>query len=133
MAVAHESACSGFPECLDGSAVVSMSVGGRTLFRVLTHGGPIEQLRLQTDQRWLNAMAIYLIVAWRIHSITMAGRTYPDVPCEIVFDLREWHTIYPLRQHRHPPPAPPSLREIVRALAQLGGFVARTGDGEPGI
>jgi hypothetical protein len=102
-------------------------------FRVLKQGCQIEQLRLQTDQRLLNAMALYLIVAWRIHSITMAGRTYPDVPCDLVFEPREWHTISTMLHHRSPPQAPPSLREMVRDLAQLGGFLARTGDGEPGI
>jgi hypothetical protein len=102
-------------------------------FRVLKQGCQIEQLRLQTDQRLLNALALYLIVAWRIHSITMAGRTYPDVSCEVVFEPREWHTIYTMQHHRHPPQAPPSLRDMVRGLAQLGGFLARKGDGEPGI
>jgi Transposase Tn5 dimerisation domain len=102
-------------------------------FRVLKQGCQIEQLRLQTEQRWLNAMALYLIVAWRIHSITMVGRAYPAVPCEVVFAPREWHTIYTMQPHRAPPQAPPSLREMVRGLAQLGGCLARTGDGEPGI
>ena len=88
---------------------------------------------MQTDQRLLNAMALYLIVAGRIHSITMTSRAYPEVSCEVVFEPQEWHTIYPMPHHRHPPQAPPALREIVRALAQLGGFLARTGDGEPGI
>jgi hypothetical protein len=102
-------------------------------FRVLKQGCQVEQLRLQTDQRLLNAMALYLIVAWRIHNITMAGRAYPDAPCDVVFEPREWHTIYTMQHHRHPPLAPPSLREMVRALARLGGFLARKGDGEPGI
>jgi hypothetical protein len=88
---------------------------------------------VQTDQRWLNAIALYLIVAWRIHNITMAGRAYPDAPCAVVFEPREWHTIDTMQQHRPPPQTPPSLREMVRGLAQLGGFLARTGDGEPGI
>jgi hypothetical protein len=35
--------------------------------------------------------------------------------------------------HRHPPEAPPALRDRVRGLAQLGNFFARQGDGEPGI
>jgi Transposase Tn5 dimerisation domain len=102
-------------------------------FRVLKQGCQIEQLRVQTDQRLLNAIVRYLIVAWRIHSITMTSRAYPDVSCEVVFEPREWHTIDLMQHHRHPPQAPPSLREMVRGLAQLGGFLARTGDGEPGI
>ena len=32
-----------------------------------------------------------------------------------------------------PPTAPPSVREAVRMIAQLGGFLARKGDGEPGV
>jgi Transposase Tn5 dimerisation domain len=91
-------------------------------FRVLKRGCQIEQLRLQTDQRLLNAMALYLIVAWRIHHITMAGRAYPDAPCELVCEPQEWQTIDTMPQHRPPPQAPPSLRETVRGLAQLGGF-----------
>jgi hypothetical protein len=103
------------------------------LFRVLKHGCQLAQIRVQTDHRLLNAMALYLLVAWRIHSITMAGRAHPDVPCDVVFAPREWHTIDTMQYHRHPPQAPPLLREMVRGLAQLGGFFARTGDGEPGI
>jgi hypothetical protein len=38
-----------------------------------------------------------------------------------------------MQHHGHPPPTPPPLREMVRSLAQLGGFFARTRDGEPGI
>jgi hypothetical protein len=52
---------------------------------VLKQGCQIEQLRLQTDQRLLNAIALYLIVAWRIHHITTAGRAYPDVTCAVLF------------------------------------------------
>jgi Transposase Tn5 dimerisation domain len=77
-------------------------------------------------------MALSRMVAWRIHSLTMAGRAYPDGPCEVVLEPRAWHTIDTMRHHRPPPQAPPALRESVRALAQLGGFFARTGDGEPG-
>jgi len=28
---------------------------------------------------------------------------------------------------------PPTLRQVVRWIAQLGGFLARAGDGEPGL
>jgi hypothetical protein len=77
---------------------------------------------VQTDQRLLNAMARYLMVAWRIHHLTMAGRAYPHAPCDVVCEPREWHTMDTRPQHRPPPQAPPSRREMVRDLAQLGGF-----------
>lgn len=102
-------------------------------FRVLKQGCQIEQLRVQTKPRLVNAIAVYLIVAWRIHTITMLSRAYPEVSCEVLFAPQEWQTIYTMQSHRPPPHAPPPLREIVRRLAQLGGFLARTGDGEPGV
>jgi Transposase Tn5 dimerisation domain len=63
----------------------------------------------------------------------MASRASPAVSCEGVFEPRDWHTLSTMRPHCHPPPSPPPRREMVRSLAQLGGFLARKGDGEPGI
>jgi hypothetical protein len=74
-----------------------------------------------------------MIVAWRIHNSTMAGRAYPEVSCEVVFEPQEWYTLSTRQHPCHPPPTPPPLREMVRNLAQLGGFLARQGDGEPGL
>ena len=102
-------------------------------FRVLKQGCQIEQLRVQTKPRLVNALAVYLIVAWRIHTITMLSRAYPEVSCEAVFEPQEWQTIYMMQYRRRPPQQSPPLREIVRCLAQLGGFLTRTGDGEPGV
>jgi hypothetical protein len=102
-------------------------------FRVLKQGCQIERLRLATDHRLLNAIAIYLIIAWRIHTITMVARAYPNAPCDVGFEPPEWQTIYTMHYHSRPPAQPPPLRDMVRALAQLGGFLARKGDGEPGL
>jgi hypothetical protein len=102
-------------------------------FRVLKQGCQIEQLRVQTKPRLVNALAVYLIVAWRIHPITMLSRAYPEVSCEVVFEPQEWQTIYTMHSHRRPPQESPPLREVVRCLARLGGFLARTRDGEPGV
>jgi Transposase Tn5 dimerisation domain len=95
-------------------------------FRVLKPGCQIEQMRVQTEQRLLHALAMYVIVAWRIHNITMASRAYPAMSCEVVFEPREWRTLYTMQHHGHPPPTPPPLREMGRSLAQLGGFLAST-------
>ena len=32
-----------------------------------------------------------------------------------------------------PPRKTPTLREVIRRIAMLGGFLARKGDGEPGV
>jgi transposase Tn5 family protein len=74
-----------------------------------------------------------MISAWRLHYLTHLARVSPPVPCTKVFSRQEWHTIYLLSTHKRPPRKPPPLRTMLRMLAQLGGFLARTGDGEPGV
>lgn len=101
--------------------------------RVLQQGCPSEQVRVQTEQRVGNALAIDRIGAWRMHHIPMAGRAYPAMSCEVVFAPRAWHPLYTMQHHDHPPPTPPPRREMGRSRAQLGGFFARRRAGEPGI
>ncbi len=38
-----------------------------------------------------------------------------------------------MQKRRKPPSKPPTVRQLTRMLAQLGGFLARKGDGEPGV
>jgi hypothetical protein len=40
------------------------------------------------------------------------------------------HRVFKTR--KPPPEQPPSLRQMIRSIAQLGGFLARKSDGEPG-
>ena len=74
-----------------------------------------------------------MIIAWRIHTITMQSREWPDIRCDILFSEKEWKTIYLMCTKTKPPQRPPTLREISRMLAQLGGFLTRQGDSDPGI
>lgn len=103
------------------------------MFRGLTHGGPLEPVRVPTDQRCLKALAISGIVAWRSHHLTMAGRADPEGAGEGVCEPQEWYPLSTMPHHGPPPPTPPSRRARVRSLAPLGGFCARQGDGEPGL
>jgi transposase Tn5 family protein len=102
-------------------------------FRILKQGCRIEKLRLETPERLERCLAVYMIIAWRLHYLTHLARAYPHVPCSAVFEDTEWRTIYLLYHHKRPPQKPPPLRTMIRMLAQLGGFLARTGDGEPGV
>ena len=102
-------------------------------FRILKQGCQIEKLRLEAPERLERCLAIYMLIAWRLHHLTHLARTYPNLPCSAVFEDKEWRTIYLLHHHKRPPQKPPPLRMTIRMLAQLGGFLARTGDGEPGV
>jgi hypothetical protein len=88
---------------------------------------------LETPERLERCLAVYMISAWRLHYLTQVARVYPHAPCTKVFDGAQWQTIDLLQTHQRPPQKPPSLRTMTRMLAQLGGFLARTGDGEPGV
>ena len=44
----------------------------------------------------------------------------------------ECHAAYVLAK-KPIPKNPPTLRELIRQMARLGGFLGRKGDGEPGV
>lgn len=104
-----------------------------TYFRVIKGSCEIENSRLRNEPRKLNCIAIYMIISWRLHSITMLARREPDRPCTDAFSEREWTIIWRMRRKTTPPKEIPCLREITRMLAGMGGFLGRKGDGEPGV
>jgi Transposase Tn5 dimerisation domain len=107
--------------------------GGLELYcRILQPGCRIEKLGWEAPERLGRGLAVYRSIAWRSHYLTPAARVYPNAPCTQVVDVEHWQTIYLWQTHKRPPQTPPPLRRMRRMWAQLGGFLARTGDGEPG-
>jgi transposase-like protein/transposase Tn5 family protein len=101
---------------------------------VLKSGCGIEQLQLETAERLERALAVCCIVAWRLLWLTYQARETPDLPCTEILASHEWEALVCTVQGTPVPPAdPPSVREAVRMIAQLGGFLARRDDGEPGV
>lgn len=49
-----------------------------------------------------------------------------------MFEPDEWEAAFILNQKR-PPEQAPTLNEVACLVARLGGFLARKGDGEPGV
>jgi hypothetical protein len=101
-------------------------------FRVLKEYCQIEDLRLDHIDRLQNAIAIYMIISWRVMHLMTTARQDPDLPCNDIFEQHEWKLAWVLWYKKPPPKKTPTNREIVRLIAQLGGFQARKGDGEPG-
>lgn len=101
--------------------------------KILKSGLHVEQCRLGTADRLVRYLTIMSIIAWRIFWITLLGRTDPALPCTKLLEEHEWKVLYS-KFHRTKcfPKIPPTIRETVRWIAQLGGFLARKGDGEPG-
>ena len=65
--------------------------------------------------------------------LTKLGRETPDVPCTVFFEEAEWKALKAyISQNPTVPDQPPTLREAIRMVASLGGFLGRKSDGEPG-
>lgn len=100
----------------------------------LKSGCRLEDLQLETVERLRRALALYALVAARLLHLTYLARQEPAVPCEPTVSAEEWEVLW--RQFRPqealPPQAPP-LRQAMRWIGQLGGFLARKGDGDPGV
>lgn len=101
-------------------------------FRVLKSGCKVEDLQLEHADRIEAALAIYLIVAWRVLYLMRLGRTCPEMSCEAVFTTDEWQTLFWVAKRKQPPKEPLTLNQMIRLVASFGGFLGRKGDGEPG-
>jgi hypothetical protein len=107
--------------------------GIEVLHRTLKSGCRIEQRQLGHADRLEACLAIDLVVAWRIYHLNKLGREHPEAACTLYFEDAEWKALMMFTtQNPVPPTKPPSLREAIRRVASLGGFLGRKGDGEPG-
>ena len=98
---------------------------------VLKSGCRVERLQLQTAARLDRAVATYSAVAWRLLWLTYEARRHPGRSCERVLSREDWEVL--CRATGGEGEVPPTLREAVRRIARLGGFLGRKGDGEPGV
>jgi hypothetical protein len=102
--------------------------------KIIKSGCRVENSLLQTAKRLQNYIALMCVVAWRLHWLTYINRTAPDLPCTQILTTVEWQALY-MRMHKtsaFPTPLP-TVRQAVRWIAQLGGFLGRKSDGAPGV
>jgi hypothetical protein len=101
---------------------------------VLKSGCKIEERQLETVAAMERAIPLFSIVAWRLLWLTLQARETPDAPCTMILEEFEWKAlcVTVLAGPRRLATKPPTLREAVRLIAQLGGFLGRKCDGEPG-
>ena len=102
--------------------------------KVLKSGCTVEDCRLQTAERLQSYITLMSVIAWRLHWITHINRTEPDQPCTLVLTTIEWQALF-MRIHKSArlPDTVPTVHQAVRWIAQLGGFLGRKSDGEPGV
>jgi hypothetical protein len=100
----------------------------------LKSGCKLEDSQLREEKRLERLLAVYSGVAWSLLWLTYQARLTPDAPATTVLTDLEWQALYAFTQRSARLPAePPSLHQATRWIAQLGGFLARKADGEPGV
>ena len=100
--------------------------------RVLKTGCGVEELRNETAERLQRAIAIYMVIAWRIMLMTLLGREVPDLPPEVLFTDIEIEVLAAYAGSRRDLKPPERLGEAVLIVARLGGHLGRKRDPPPG-
>jgi hypothetical protein len=102
--------------------------------KILKSGCRVEERQFDTAENIQRYLAVDDVVAWRVLYLTMVGRQTPDMPCTAIFEAHEWQGLYCfIHKTSEPPDEPPTLKQVTRWIAQLGGFLGRKGDGDPGV
>jgi hypothetical protein len=103
------------------------------LHKVLKSGCKVEQRQLETAARLQRVVMLDLIVAWRVLGLCKAGRETPEGLASDWLSADEWQALscY-VHERAQPPRGAPTVGQAVRWIAQLGGFLGRRSDGEPG-
>lgn len=99
--------------------------------RVLKTGCRIERLAHNTAERLRRAIALNLVIAWRIMLMTLLGRETPQLPAEVLFSDIELRTLRAFSKKNGLKP-PALLGEAVRLVAKIGGYLGRNNDPPPG-
>ena len=99
--------------------------GIEVYFKTLKSGCRIEERQFEFLGRELNCVAVYMLVAWRVLLFSRLGRECPDLNCEVVYEPSEWKSVYLIVKKKDPPATPPTLNEMNRLVASLGGYVSR--------
>jgi len=102
--------------------------------RTLKSGCRIEERQLGSADSLEACLGVDLVVAWRVSLLTHHSRQDPDAACTVYFAPEQWKALW-VRTGAEVIPDDadePTLREATRRVAQLGGFLGRKSDGEPG-
>ena len=88
-----------------------------------------EDRRFETAERMAACLALLSVVAVRVYQMRLAVKTAPGAPAEEVATAEEVAVISSTQRSRKAL----TVKGFVWAVAELGGFLGRKGDGEPGV
>lgn len=99
--------------------------------KALKSGAGVEASQMERQHRIESLVAVLAIIAVRLLNLKFLARAQPDQPVDVqlfgaaAIKLVEKRFGAPAQRHW-------TYRELLRAIARIGGFIGRRGDGEPG-
>lgn len=97
--------------------------------KCLKTGCRVEERLYRSGERLAPVIGLLSVLAVRLLQLKMVARRQPEQPAAQVVP-KEWLAAVPLLLKKRRPLK--TVRDFFRGLAQLGGFLGRKGDGEPG-
>jgi len=109
--------------------------GIEVFHKTLKSGCRIEERQMASVSRLESCLAVDMVVAWRIYHLSKLGKEIPDSSCTEYFNEDEWKALVLCKGTvgQKESTKAPTMRDMIRMVASLGGFLGRKCDGEPGV
>jgi hypothetical protein len=95
-------------------------------FKALKTGCTVEKLELESYEALVNALAIYVPIAAQMLLLRTSNRVAPKAPASTVVSMRQLTILRALGYYKLP--AEPSAKDVVYAIARMGGHIKNNGD-----
>jgi hypothetical protein len=95
-------------------------------FRALKQGCAYEKRQLESRHALLNALAVFVPIAWQLLALRQLSRDAPELPADRVLSPLKITLL-----QRHPDvklASAPTIRQAMLAIASLGGHIKNNGD-----
>ena len=100
--------------------------------KILKSGCRVEDNPPKNVERLRPRLAMQMVIAWRIHHVTLLGRECPDLSADVLFEEWEWKPMIVVFGGKQAPLVPPTLAQMIAWIARAGGHIFRKGDKPPG-
>jgi len=105
------------------------------LFKALKTGCHFEKRQLESFRALVNALAVFLVIAWRLLLLRSTARLEPEAHAEKALSARQVTVLRAIAKMKHPNapridalPEQASARDALLAVAQMGGHLKSNGD-----
>ena len=99
--------------------------------RTIKSGCRIEDRRLDDTDSLEACLAIDLVVAWRVHWLTMVSREKPDTPCDQILNEEQWRVLSAWATGTMADTVP-NAQQATHWIGKMGGWLPRGKQDNPG-